>query len=115
MRLITSAVEKEKTEIGQSVAFLGILGSSPSGGNGVTLPVRLRGAKAAKWAALIELVVNEGCASPQCLDGLVGELNFPHTSTFGEFARSQMGVLYKNFIGNSTWHLYLVEKNEAPK
>ena len=92
---ITGSAKKGGPEIGKPPPFLGILGPFPSEENGGVLSVRLTDGKAANWAGIIRHVINEGWVSPQCLEGLIGQLSSPQTSMFGKFARSQMRALYK--------------------
>ena len=88
-------LKTEKTEAGQRITFLGLLGDFPSFDNGGRLAVCLTAEKASAWCNLVLTVLKEGRISHQVLEGLIGKLSFSQAALFGKFARSQMRVLYR--------------------
>ena len=99
--LLWAKLKNGKTEIGQSVTFLGLFGSFPAECNGGRLSVRLTDEKARNWAKSIELILAGGWVSYPCLEGLIGKLSFSQTAMFGKFARPQMRALYRKLYRKS--------------
>ena len=99
--LIGAPPQAPKSEVGQQVTFLVLLGSFPTYKNGMQLNVTLPKGKSNKWPNQIHTHVNEGYISYNDLEKLIGKLCFSQTCLFGKFAREQLRCLYKNFTRQS--------------
>ena len=84
--------------MGNSVVFLGLLGTFPSPKNGGQLLISLTDEKRTKWPQLINTYLKAGSISHRCLEKLIGRLSFSMTCIFGEFARTQLRPLHQKFF-----------------
>ena len=91
----------EKSEVGQKVTFLGLLGHFPCHENNFQLSVTLTPEKASKWVCEINGFIKNRSISSHELEKLIGKLGFSQTSLFGKFARTQLSPLYKKFYSRS--------------
>ena len=90
-------LKAEKSEHGQSITFLGLLGHFPCKANDFKLSVTLDPPKASRWASEINgFIIKRSISSPE-LEKLIGKLGFSQTNLFGKFARTQLRPLYKKF------------------
>ena len=94
-------LKEEKSEVGQKVSFLGLLGHFPCQSNNFQLSVTLTPEKASKWVAEIRGFIRNRSISSHELDKLIGKLGFSQTSLFGKFARTQLTPLYKKFYSRN--------------
>ena len=83
----------DKFDLGEEVAFLGLLGSSPSTRNGGQLRISLPEEKRLKWSAMITSYLKAGRISHRCLGKLIGRLSCAQTALFGKFARTRLRPL----------------------
>ena len=91
----------EKSEVGQKVTFLGLLGHFPCRDNNFQLSVTLTPDKALKWVTEIKGFIRDRSISSHDLEKLIGKLGFSQTSLFGKFARTQLSPLYRKFYSRS--------------
>lgn len=89
--------KKKKSEAGQSMAFVDLLGSSPCSSNGGRLLISRTEEKRAIWPSLLPSYLTEGRISHRCLGKLIGRLSSPQTSLFGKFPRTQLRPMYRKF------------------
>ena len=87
--LIGAKLKGDKSDVGPDVAFLGLLSSFPSKGNGSVLSISLPGGKRKARSTLIRPYFTQNRLSYQELEKLIGRLSFSQTLLFGEFARTQ--------------------------
>ena len=91
----------EKSEYGQKVTFLGLMGFFPCRENDFQLSVTLTQEKASRWCQEIrEFLKRRSISSPE-LEKLIGKLGFSQTNLFGKFARTQLRPLYKKFYAKN--------------
>ena len=104
-------LKAEKTEIGQKVRFVGIMGSFPSHGSGFTLSIRLTDEKATLWTSPIQSILGNGMAPHQVLEGLIGKLGFSHKQCFLANSPGPRCAGYiSNYTQNHTGLLFLPRK-----
>ena len=78
-----------KSEVGQAITFLGLLGTSPSKANGFTLLVSLPGEKRERsMVGPIASYLDQNSLSYKKMGKLIGRLSFAQTLLFGKFART---------------------------
>ena len=87
-------LNNKKTDLGEEVTFLGLLGDFPRPGNKMTLSITLPEEKKADWVALITEIQTLGVVSRDQLASLVGGLSFSQTSIFGRFGRPMLTPLH---------------------
>ena len=90
-------VKLSKCDFGRSLAFLGILGSSPSPTNDFCMSVSLPADKAVSWSLLISSILSDPSrVCRKALESLIGKLSFAQCAIFGRVARSTLRPLYKH-------------------
>ena len=93
--LLGIQLKKKKSETGEKITFLGLLGTFPDPTRKQKLRVTLTPEKADKWSKAIRNVLHVGSISSQELEKLIGKLCFSQTCLFGKFARTQLRCLYR--------------------
>ena len=63
-----------KSEVGDKIAFLGLLGPSPSTDRGMRLRAKLTPEKSKRWTSAISKHLQAGLISPHVVDMLIGKL-----------------------------------------
>ena len=84
------SLKEGKSFVGNSVAFLGLVGNFPSPDTGMKLLVSLSPEKREERPQMLEGCLSQGRISRRRLGKLIGRLSFLHTCLFGKFARTQM-------------------------
>ena len=79
-----------KSEVGQEIAFLGLLGSVPSNEDVSVLSISLPGDKRKASSSLIPSYLESNRLPYQEIEKLIGRMSFSHTLRFGEFARTHI-------------------------
>ena len=104
-----------KSELGNEVKFLRLLGKFPSTANGMTLSISLPEDKARRRSEINSSVACNGSIPHKDLEKLVGKLSFSQTSVFGKFGRSMPKPLFGKLkstpyeprlsgFGRDIWH-----------
>ena len=93
-RLLGVVLKKSKSEWGNPLTFLGLLGHFPNKANGGTLHIALSPDKIIKWTREIEDFLKNGSISNNDLQKLIGKLNFAQSMVFGKCARALIRPLY---------------------
>ena len=86
--------KREKTEVGQTITFLGLSGFFPCPANGMSLRISLAQSKALRWADSILVFLRNRNIPHAALEALIGRLNFAQSTTFNRFARGLLKPLY---------------------
>ena len=87
--------QTEESEVGDRIAFLGLLGPPPAIEGGMKLRATLPAEKAQRRPETIQRHLKEGLAPAPELEKLVGGIYFSQTCLFGESARTQLRCLYR--------------------
>ena len=93
LRLVAVFLNTKKTDMGEEVAFLGLLGRFPNPGNDMTLSIALPEDKKTNWATIIDKIPTLGVVQHSQLESLIGKLSFSQTSIFGRFGRPMLTPL----------------------
>ena len=88
-------LKTQKSELGQTITFLGLSGSFPTKSNNWTLLVSPPPEKVEKWTGEIRSHIRNGLIPAVPLEKLIGKLGFSQTNLFGKFARAQLRPLYQ--------------------
>ena len=83
-----------KTDLGEEVVFLGLLGFFPNPTRDMALEIKLPQDKKDKWITAINGFLGKGTISKDQLDSLIGRLSFSQTSLFGRFGRHMMTPIH---------------------
>ena len=93
-RLLGVILKKSKSEWGNPLTFLGLLGHFPNRSNCGALQISLSPGKIAKWTREIEVFLMHGSIPNNDLQKLIGELNFAQSMVFGKCARAPIRPLF---------------------
>ena len=102
--------QRQKSDCGAELAFLGLLGNPRRAPGGMPLHIRLHEGEIRKRSSLVDEAVSPRRIRHKSLGELFGALTFTQSSIFGRFGRTPVNPLYKKLYPNPYAEILTVDE-----